>query len=350
MGITQSTYTYLTGGGQSLDCLTNPHAMATLLKSNGHDVQTTHLRVTRKYNTKLAKKPGHRWRDSRRMVESDSALMIMTGNILIVDVDDKVENIYDHIDIPLDCWVEKTPSGGWHIYFQHDEDIAQYNTNIKNKLWGFKEVDILIKNGFAYAGGTSYALPEDGRLVHYVWDYERNPVKVRHPCKIPEILKSAILDSIRQKEIETIRDMKPYILGCDGDTTSCAGCKKLSYRHMESVCQTFSSMEIGREMIREWTKDFDDAEYITELLLRYEHNNEYAHPPALIAMKRASEHCKVLPKHLMFKSIINTLNTRAYRPPVGTAAMDHPPAATFIKLLETEGLEDLIPHFMEKIK
>jgi hypothetical protein len=338
------------GNSQNVNKLTSPYDMAIYLKDHGYDVQTGCMKATRKSNGKLAKKPGHRWRDSRRMVQSDTSLIIMTGNILIVDVDDKVDNIYDHIDIPSDCWVEKTPSGGWHIYFQYDADISAYNTNIKNKLWGFKEVDLLIKNGFAYAGGTTYALPEDGKLVTYVWDHERNPINVPKLCKIPEKLKVDILKSIREKEIKTVEDMRPYILGCPGDSITCAGCKRLSYSHMESVCQTFASMGLGRDIIREWTKDFGDDEYTSELISKYQFNNEYAYPPTLISLKRSSNHTNVLPKEFTFKNIIDTLDIYVYKPPSGIELKDHKPAMVFIELLRLESMDELIPRFIARLK
>jgi len=248
-----------------------PFAMSVYLNMLGYEAQTTNLQAIHDKRTgNVNKKPCHSWSKYLRQNPNDNALIIMMGNVFVIDIDDVVENIDAKLNIPKDCWVERTGNGGVHIYFKADPDIAKFNTSIKMKLLGFNSVDILIKNGFAYAGGTSYYHPIKKRNLSYSWDPDRNPLTTPKLGVIPLHWKEEIMKELRYKNNSFIIEVKHYLLGCTG-VAGCAGCtgmvvktKKELKNTLRLLCKRIGSIKGGVELIKIWYAKQDDIDLILD--------------------------------------------------------------------------------------
>lgn len=249
------------GNHHSKSDVSSPYAMSVYMDLLGYKTQTTEMNMCIR-GDKVAKPPGHQWRSYNRKRPTDTALMVMMGDIFVIDIDDKiVGRLEDHLTIPEGCWVEYTASGGAHIYFTADPEIRQYNTTIKLQLWGFKEVDILIKNGFAYAGTTRYTHPWTGKLHSYHWDPKRNPLTIPVLGKVPEEWQKEIVTGIKSKRLSFLRNLRPILLGCEKCRGLISDVKNYP-KILRSLYRSIGSHAGAYDLILEWSKKqswHDDA-------------------------------------------------------------------------------------------
>ena len=301
------------------DQLYEPYKLAHYLNNNDIcKAQTTHLYPQLGNNGKLRKKPGHRWKNNRpRILKYDEAIMIMTGDILVIDIDDKVDDINKYLQLPEKCWVDYTPSGGCHIYLKNDVRIQEYNTTVGLKLWGFKNVDILIKNGFAYAGGTSYYNPIHYGKMIYRWDVVKNPTTIERPGEIPTEWKKDILEKLEGKTTKYINNLKHWLLGCDGIDNVCHGCEGLvpneNYGYLLYLVSTcLNNKNGGPELIHQWMHKNCKCKIRYEISIKSDDNpytNDSIH---LEEIKKASSHGKVQERHRFLRNIIASLDIKQY--------------------------------------
>ena len=234
--------------------VSQPYAMATYLNVLGYHAQTTRIKPYYKGNS-LVKQPTHQWGYSRRMRPEDTALMIMTKSLLVIDIDSPVSDIEQHLKLPENCWVEYTPSGGAHIYLSADEDISKFRTTIKIKLWNFDKVDILVNDGFAYAGGTTYIHPKTKAQCTYRWDTKRNPLTVPKLGTIPLNWKIDIITGIKQKSKAFVELMQLYLLGCRNEKCMGLRINILDYHSTAmALVRVLRHHEDGIKLIQEWSR------------------------------------------------------------------------------------------------
>lgn len=278
--------------------LYNPGRIAAYLKDEGIcDTQTTVIIPSLSEKGKMIKKPAHSWMKEKRNYHTDTALMIMTGDVLVIDIDDPVDDITRYVNLPDNCWVDYTASGGCHIYLNKDDDIYEYSTTIGLKLWGFEHVDILIKNGFAYAGGTTYRHPITNATMAYVWDNERNPLTVGRLSNIPTEWKREILKNLEKSNKEFISSLKPWILGCSGVAGECHGCVGLvPTRDIEFFTLVLKKLlerhKGGIELFIKWVKKYSD-DNIDNKHWMYNTCDPYDYMRVYESIKKESTHTKM---------------------------------------------------------
>ncbi len=246
--------------------LNNPSKMAKLLMENGVAAHTNRLVITAGESGKCKKKPMFQWKNGFRNDSHDSCLFINTGKVVVIDIDTKIEDIRKNINLPSNCWLETTPSGGVHIYFLRSEKLHKYNNCIKISLFGIHPVDILIKNSIVYAGGSTYLKP-NGDLCRYVWDKEMNPLTTTLG-KMPEEWESMILEILTSKDKEVAAKMRPYLLGCQ-----CCKPMGIELTLVSSIIARFG--EECRSLIREWTASRDISIIVEECLQKYSGKTTY---------------------------------------------------------------------------
>lgn len=305
--------------------LYNPSKIATYLKDRGIcDTQTTIIEPSINQKGKMVKKPIHSWKKINRNVSYDTALMIMTGDVLVIDIDDHVDDINRYVNLPNNCWVDYTASGGCHIYLNKDDDIYEYSTTIELKLWGFEHVDILIKNGFAYAGGTTYRHPVTNGTMSYVWDNEHNPLTVEKLGNIPTDWKDEILKNLDKVNEKLINSLKPWILGCNGTPGICHGCYGLvPTRDIEYFSLVLKKLlerikGEGIELLIEWIKKHSDNNINNK---HYMHNpcDPYDYVRVYEAIQKESTHTKMykvnefLNKEVIYKDYTRFIRNREER-------------------------------------
>jgi len=247
--------------------LNNPSKMAKLLMDNGIAASTNRLVISPGDNGKCKKKPMFPWKNIFRNDSNDSCLIINTGKVVVIDIDTKIEDIQKFIDkLPSNCWFETTPNGGVHIYFLRSDKLHNYNSCIKISLFGMHPVDILIKNGVVYAGGTTYLKP-NGDLCRYVWDKQLNPLTTTLG-EMPEEWETMILEILTSKDKEVAAKMRPYLLGCQ-----CCRPMGIDLTLVSSTIARYG--EECRSLIREWTASRDISIIVDESLQKYGDKTTY---------------------------------------------------------------------------
>ena len=330
------------------------YKMANLInRSSNIHCQTTIISPTIRKCGKVEKAPSHKWQVSKeksRLEKSDTALMIMMDDIVVIDIDTPLEDCsIDDVfpDLPADCWIDRTPSGGYHLYFQSDDDIGKYPTTTKLSLWGLDAVDILIKNGFAYGGGSAYKHPKTGKMMRYVWDEQRNPEKSLTLPPIPQEMKEEILrglmerhriDRPKKSNISPLPkksiavtaspdDLREYVLGCDG-SDECAGCRGLPnddepydeyFKMIVVVANETQKSDEGLEIVDKWAQR--SSKYDREDVVRRYHSikDGYDGKPLTIAsIKVKSEHNKIKHPLCDLRKKIDKMDFSKFTPPPST--------------------------------